>query len=68
MPSERSNQRKHPILTLSSGMALMKTTKPTDSKKIDIMRNLREVTVKQKVRVYAYHDDLALLTRDTEEV
>jgi len=59
----------HPILTLSSAMELLGTTKPTASKAIDVLRKsgvLRETTGKQRDRVYAYHDYLQVLTRDTE--
>ncbi len=58
-----------PIVTLPKAMALLQTTKPTASKAIEALRKvkiLRETTGRQRDRVYAYHDYLDLLARDTE--
>jgi len=58
----------HPIVTLGSAMELLSTTKPTASKAIDALQQakiLREVTGKQRDRIYAYHGYLELLTKDT---
>jgi Fic family protein len=58
----------HPIVTLASAMELLTTTKPTASKAIDALQQakiLREVTGRQRDRVYAYHRYLELLTKDT---
>jgi hypothetical protein len=49
-------------------MGLLATTKPTASKAIDALQQaniLREITGKQRDRIYAYHGYLELLTRDT---
>jgi Fic family protein len=59
----------HPILTLPYAMEILKTTKPTAAKAIESLRKakvLGETTGKQRDRVYAYQDYLALLTDDTE--
>ncbi len=59
----------HPIVTLARAMDLLTTTKPTASKAIDALQQakiLREVTGRQRDRVYAYHGYLELLTKDTE--
>ena len=59
----------HPILTLPNAMELLDTTKPTASKAIDALRAagiVRETTGKRRDRVYAYHDYLQVLTKDTE--
>lgn len=58
----------HPIITLNHAMDLLDTTKPTAAKAIDILRTagiLRETTGKRRDRVYAYHDYLRVLTKDT---
>ena len=60
---------RHPILTLSLAMKLLKTTKPTASKAIDALRKagiIRETTGKLRDRVYAYHHYLEILTGDME--
>ncbi len=59
----------HPVLMLPQVISLLKTSKPTAAKAIDILRAagiLRETTGKQRDRVYAYHDYLQVLTKDTE--
>jgi Fic family protein len=59
----------HPIVTLPGVMDLLKTTKPTAIKGIDVLKRagvLRETTGKQRDRVYAYHGYLQVLTKDTE--
>lgn len=59
----------HPIVTVSTAMNLLKTTKPTASKAIDALCQadiLHEVTGKQRDRVYTYHKYLNILTEDTE--
>ncbi|MEX2120250.1 MAG: Fic family protein [Pirellulales bacterium] len=58
-----------PIITLPRAMELLETTKPTAAKAIEALRKarvLREITGKQRDRVYAYHGYLELLTKDTE--
>lgn len=58
-----------PIITLPRAMELLETTKPTAAKAIEALRKatvLREITGKQRDRVYAYHGYLELLTQDTE--
>jgi Fic family protein len=58
----------HPIVTLGSAMEILSTTKPTASKAIDALQQanvLREITGKQRDRIYAYHGYLELLTKDT---
>lgn len=60
---------RHPMITLSLAMKLLKTTKPTASKAITALvkaKILREVTGKQRDRIYAYHDYLQVITSDTE--
>ena len=59
----------HPIVTLPGVMNLLKTTKPTAIKGIEVLKRagiLRETTGKQRDRVYAYHGYLQVLTKDTE--
>ena len=58
-----------PMVTLPRAMELLETTKPTASKAIEALRKLkilREVTGKQRDRVYAYHGYLELLTKETD--
>jgi Fic family protein len=58
----------HPMVTLSKVIELLDTTKPTASKAIDCLTQvgvLREITGKQRDRVYAYHGYMQLLTKDT---
>jgi len=60
---------RNPLVTLPTAMKLLKTTKPTATKAIDALcraKILREITGKQRDRVYAYHDYLQLLAADTE--
>jgi Fic family protein len=60
---------RHPLLTLSLAMKLLKTTKPTASKALDALRRARilyETTGKQRDRMYAYRRYLEILTGDTE--
>ncbi len=59
----------HPIVTLSTVMEILGTTKPTAAKALAALRTakiLSETTGKQRDRVYAYKNYLALLTGDTE--
>ncbi|MHC4609863.1 MAG: Fic family protein [Planctomycetota bacterium] len=59
----------HPMVTLPRVIELLDTTKPTASKTINVLREagiLRETTGRKRDRVYAYHDYLRVLTRDTE--
>ena len=56
-----------PVITLSGAMKTLKTTKPTASKAISTLLNvkiLQETTGKQRDRVYAYPGYLRLLTGD----
>ena len=58
----------NPLVTLGRVIDLLDTTKPTATKAIDILcraKVLREITGKQRDRVYAYHDYLKLLSADT---
>lgn len=58
-----------PMVTLAGVMKALKTTKPTASKAIDVLRDakiLKETTGKQRDRVYAYHGYLQLLTSETD--
>lgn len=59
----------HPIVTLPTAMEILETSKPTAAKALDVLRTakiLQETTGKQRDRVYAYKNYLALLTGDTE--
>jgi len=59
----------HPILTLSTAMTLLKTTKPTAGKAIRALCQagiLDEITGKQRDRVYSYRNYLKVLAEDTE--
>ncbi len=56
----------HPVVTLAKAMEIMDTTKPTASKAVDALQQagvLREITGKQRDRVYAYERYLAVLNR-----
>ena len=58
----------HPVVTISSAMDLLKTTKPTASKAMDALCQagvLHEMTGKRRDRVYAYRAYLSVLTEDT---
>ena len=58
-----------PMITLPRTVELLETTKPTAAKAIEALRKLkilREVTGKQRDRIYAYHGYLELLTKETE--
>ena len=58
----------HPIVTVSSTMDLLNTTKPTASKAMDVLRQvgiLHEITGKRRDRVYAYRAYLSVLSEDT---
>jgi Fic family protein len=58
----------HPMVTLARAIELLNTTKPTASKAIDALKKvgvLKEITGKQRDRIYAYHGYLQLLTKDT---
>jgi Fic family protein len=57
----------HPVVTLSTVIDLLRTTKPTASKAIAALTEagvLRETTGKQRDRVYTYHGYLRVLTTD----
>jgi Fic family protein len=59
----------HPMLTMQGAIQLLDTTKPTAAKAIAALQKaniLRETTGKQRDRVYAYHEYLQVLTKDTE--
>jgi Fic family protein len=59
----------HPIITVSSAIELLKTTKPTASKAVDALCQagvLHETTGKQRDRVYVYRSYLSVLTEDTD--
>jgi len=58
----------HPIVTVSTVMDVLKTTKPTASKAIEALCQagiLHEMTGKRRDRVYAYRAYLNVLTEDT---
>ncbi|HYO25178.1 MAG TPA: Fic family protein [Lacipirellulaceae bacterium] len=55
----------HPALTLGRAMQLLETTKPTASKALDALQQagvLREITGKQRDRVYVYERYVAALS------
>jgi Fic family protein len=59
----------HPMLTMQTAIELLGTTKPTAAKAIAALQQaniLRETTGKRRDRVYAYHEYLQVLTKDTE--
>jgi Fic family protein len=59
----------HPMLTMQTAIELLGTTKPTAAKAVAALQQaniLRETTGKQRDRVYAYHEYLQVLTKDTE--
>jgi Fic family protein len=59
----------HPMITLSSVIKLLETTKPTASKSIDLLCKigvLHEITGKRRDRVYAYRSYLKTLAEDTD--
>ena len=59
----------HPMLTMQTAVELLGTTKPTAAKAVAALQQaniLRETTGKQRDRVYAYHEYLQVLTKDTE--
>ena len=61
----------HPVLILADAVKLLGVTKPTAIKAISALQQakvLREITGKQRDRVYAYHDYLQVLTSDTEPI
>lgn len=58
----------NPLVTLNRVIDLLDTTKPTATKAIDVLcraKVLREITGKQRDRVFAYHDYLKALSADT---
>jgi Fic family protein len=60
--------RQHPMVTLASAIAMLKTTKPTAAKAIDVLRQveiLRETTGKRRDRIYVYRAYLNVLAEDT---
>jgi Fic family protein len=59
----------HPVLTLSRVMKILKASKPTASKSIDILRHvgvLDELTGLKRDRIYAYGKYLGVLEEGTE--
>jgi len=59
----------HPMVTLPRVLTLLDVSKPTGSKAIAMLREagiLRETTGKKRDRVYAYHNYLQILTKDTD--
>ena len=59
----------HPMMTLPKAIKLLKTTKPTASKALSLLRAanvLKETTGKARDRVYAYHAYLRALTQDAD--
>ena len=59
----------HPVLTLSSAVDLLQSTKPTMAKAINALRAagiLDEITGKRRDRVYVYRAYLDILAEDTE--
>jgi Fic family protein len=59
----------HPMMTLPRAIQLLKTSKPTASKAITALVQanvLREITGKERDRVYAYHAYLHALTSDAD--
>jgi Fic family protein len=58
----------HPMLTLARTIELLDTSKPTAIKAMDALRQagvLREITGRQRDRIYAYQAYLDILARDT---
>jgi Fic family protein len=56
----------HPVITLNKALSLLGATKPTAAKAIDLLEQyeiLRETTGRQRDRVYAYEQYLAVLYR-----
>jgi Fic family protein len=56
----------HPVVTLAKAMEILNTTKPTASKAVDALQQagvLREITGKQRDRVYVYERYVAVLNR-----
>ncbi len=56
----------HPVVTLAKAMEILDTTKPTASKAVDALQQagvLREITGKQRDRVYVYERYVAVLNR-----
>ncbi|MCO6456277.1 MAG: Fic family protein [Pirellulaceae bacterium] len=59
----------HPMVTLARTQELLKTTKPTATKAIKALSDagvLREITGKQRDRIYAYQGYLKVLAEDTD--
>jgi Fic family protein len=59
----------HPMVTLTTALRMLKTTKPTAIKAIGALRQagvLHEITGKRRDRVYAYRAYLKVLAEDTE--
>jgi Fic family protein len=59
---------KHPMVGLANTIGMLKTTKPTAAKAIDVLRKagvLQEITGKQRDRVYVYRAYLDVLAEDT---
>lgn len=59
---------RHPMVGLAGTIEMLKTTKPTAAKAIDILRRfdiLRETTGKRRDRIYVYRAYLDVLAEDT---
>jgi len=59
----------NPIINLALTMNLLKVSKPTAIKALDVLQQagiLRETTGQKRGRLYAYHGYLHVLTQDTE--
>lgn len=59
----------HPMVTLPRVIGMLNVTKPTASKAIATLQELKilqETTGKKRDRVYAYHDYLRILTKDAD--
>ena len=60
---------KHPAITVDHATQILKTTRPTAQKAIDILRQLRvlhEITGKQRSRIFCYNAYVDLLKDGTE--
>ncbi|MFN0056094.1 MAG: hypothetical protein ACKV0T_28440 [Planctomycetales bacterium] len=59
----------HPMLTLAAVTKLLRTTKPTVIKALDVLSRagvLKEITGRRRDRVYAYAAYLKILDENTE--
>lgn len=60
----------HPMVTVSRVVDMIGVTKPTAIKAIELLTDagiLKETTGRQRVRAYAYHAYLTILTEDEGE-